>query len=240
MSSIHESLSRLVDVARRLRDAADVVGNLDLKSQIVDEISVLQDIHDVLAASSDTSIDLPVTPATQTSETTPSTTAKPLGKEAMSVYRPRKYIGTYALSGDDDETETTPGDQSEVPDQAPAKEATGDTGAEASDRAAQAEQTIAELEQVLQSAIRSMNSVLTTEQKRIKVRETKAAEGSGLSAAELRNRIYAAMNLTDEQKIQIADGRKQISDIRASISEELTYLMDDEQREKIQGTPEGK
>ena len=46
-------------------------------------------------------------------------------------------------------------------------------------------------------------------------------------------REYAAMKLTDEQKVHISDSRKQIQQIRASIAEELTWLMDDEQRDKI-------
>ena len=54
MSSIHESLSRLVDTARQLRDMAGELGNLELKSTIVDEISTLQEIHDALARSSAT------------------------------------------------------------------------------------------------------------------------------------------------------------------------------------------
>ena len=78
-----------------------------------------------------------------------------------------------------------------------------------------------------------MNSTLTPEQKKIKVRETKAGEAAGKSAAEIRNAVYAAMKLTDEQKIRISDSRKQIQQIRASIAEELTWLMDDEQRSKI-------
>jgi len=237
MSSIHESLSRLVDAARKLRDLAGELNHLELKSQIVDEISTLQEIHDALARSSDTSVDLPAAPGNPPPATNTEPSRKPLGDDSMSVYTPAEYTGTYALSEDAEETPAEAADQ--VVDGQQTDKAV-DSEAKALQRAAQAEKTISELELILQSAIRSMNSVLTVDQKRIKVRETKAAEGTGLSAGELRNRIYAAMMLSDDQRNQIAEARKQISEIRASIAQELTHLMDDEQRAKVTGTPESK
>ncbi len=49
MSSISESIGRLVATARKLRQAADELGNVDLKSQIIDEISTLQEIREELS-----------------------------------------------------------------------------------------------------------------------------------------------------------------------------------------------
>jgi len=240
MSSIQESLSRLVETARQLRDIAGELGNLDLKSQIVDEISNLQDIHETLARSGDTSVDLPVTTDPPPPVTNHGTLPKPLGDDSMSVYTPAENAGTYALSGDTEASADAEPETITASDHTGPPESATDTAADTSQRATQAEETIAQLEQILQSTIRSMNSVLTVEQKRIKVRETRAAEGTGLTAGELRNRIYAAMMLSDEQKAQIASARKQISELRASIAEELTHLMDDEQRAKVKGMPESK
>lgn len=49
MSSISESIGRLIASARKLRELADELGNVDLKSQIIDEISNLQEIRDELS-----------------------------------------------------------------------------------------------------------------------------------------------------------------------------------------------
>ena len=49
MSSISESIGRLIATARKLRQAADELGNVDLKSQIIDEISTLQEIREELS-----------------------------------------------------------------------------------------------------------------------------------------------------------------------------------------------
>lgn len=48
------SITRLIDVARRLRTAADEIGNVELKSQIVDEISTLQEIRETLSSDHET------------------------------------------------------------------------------------------------------------------------------------------------------------------------------------------
>lgn len=236
MSSIQQSVTRLIETARQLRRIADELSNVELKAQIVDEISNLQDIRDTLADSGDTTVDLPAATAQQaddqkSAEPEPAPEKpKALGDNSMSVYTPAENAGTYALTEEKEEPEVV----EEPPvDEIEEKPISADNPEQAAKRAAQAEKVIAELEVILQDAIHTMNSTLTPEQKKIKVRETKAGEAAGKSAAEIRNAVFAAMKLTDEQKIRISDSRKQIQQIRASIAEELTWLMDDDQREQI-------
>ena len=236
MSSIQQSVTRLIETARQLRKIADELSHVELKAQIVDEISNLQDIRDALADSGDTTVDLPAAAAQKAAEqiateteSTPPEKPKALGDNSMSVYTPAENAGTYALTEEEEEPEVIEEPVDETEEEPPSV----DDPEHAAKRAAQAEKVIAELEVILQDAIHAMNSTLTPEQKKIKVRETKAGEAAGKSAAEIRNAVYAAMKLTDEQKIRISDSRKQIQQIRASIAEELTWLMDDDQRKQI-------
>lgn len=231
MSSVQQSVTRLIESARQLRKLADELGNIELKAQIVDEISNLQDIREALADSGDTTVDLPAAAAEKAAEPkAPPEKPKVLGDNSMSVYTPAANAGTYALN----EEEVEPEIQDPV-DEIEEEPPPTDDPEKAAKRAAQAEKVIAELEVILQDAIHTMNSTLTPEQKKIKVRETKAGEAAGKSAAEIRNSVFAAMKLTDEQKIRISDSRKQIQQLRASIAEELTWLMDDEQRAQVKG-----
>ncbi|MDA0591570.1 MAG: hypothetical protein O3C17_26650 [Planctomycetota bacterium] len=234
MSSIQQSVTRLIESARHLRDAADQLGNADLKAQIVEEISSLKDLREVLAGEGDSTVDLPagIAAAAQSSQTALDK-PKPLGDNSMSVYTPSKNSGTYALTEEKVEFEEA------VHETAKKKPPAEDPERKAK-RAAEAEKVIAELEPILQDALRSMNDCLTPEQKKIKVRETKAGEAAGKSAAEIRNAVFSAMKLSDEQKIRISDARKQIAQIRTSIAEELTYLKEDQQRAQVEGQSHGK
>lgn len=237
MSSIHQSVTRLIESARHLRDAADQLGNAELKAQIVDEISSLQDLREVLAGTGDSTVDIPagIAAAAQSSQTaqTEPNKPKPLGDNSMSVYTPSKNTGTYALTEEKVEVKEVIHETAKTkpPAEDPEKKAK---------RAAEAEKVIAELEMILQDALRSMNDCLSPEQKKIKVRESKAGEAAGNSAAEIRNAVFSAMKLSDEQKIRISDARKQIAQIRESIAEEVSYLMDDRQRAQVEGQSHGK
>ena len=231
MSTIQQCVTRLIETARRLRKIADELNNVELKTQIIDEISSLQDIRDALADSADSNVDVSANMVQKAAEpdfATPDK-AKAIGENAMSVYTPAENAGTYALTEEEEEPEVVEETVDETEEESPA----ANDPEHAAKRTVQAEKAIAELEVILQDAIHTMNSILTPEQKTIKVRETKSGEAAGKSAAEIRNAVYAAMKLTDEQKVHISDSRKQIQQIRASIAEELTWLMDDEQRDKI-------
>jgi hypothetical protein len=237
MSTIQQCVTRLIETARRLRKIADELNNVELKTQIIDEISSLQDIRDALADSADSNVDLSANMVQKAAEpdfATPDK-AKALGENAMNVYTPAENAGTYALTEEEPEVveETVDETEEETVDETEEESPAANDPEHAAKRAVQAEKAIAELEVILQDAIHTMNSILTPEQKTIKVRETKSGEAAGKSAAEIRNAVYAAMKLTDEQKVHISDSRKQIQQIRASIAEELTWLMDDEQRDKI-------
>jgi hypothetical protein len=234
MSSVHKSITRLIESARRLRDAADQLGNAELKSQIVDEISTLQDLREDLVGAGDTTVDLPagIAAAAQPLQAAPDK-PKALGDNTMNVYTPSDQMGrTYALTEEQEPVK-------EVIDEAAKKKTQADNAEKKAKRAAEAEKVIAELEVILQDAVRSMNDCLSPEQKKIKVRETRAGEAAGKSAAEIRNTVFSAMKLSDDQKIRISDARKQIAQIRTSIAGEVTYLMDDQQRAQVEGQSHG-
>ena len=48
MQELHGGIDRVIKIARSLRDVAGELGKLDLKSQIIDEISTLQELRDDL------------------------------------------------------------------------------------------------------------------------------------------------------------------------------------------------
>lgn len=229
MSSVQQSVTRLIESARRLRDVAGQLDNAELKAQIVDEISTLQDLREDLVSAGDTTVDLPAAMVAQPSDVTDEKKSTPLGDNSMSVYTPSKNTGTYSLTEEEEPVEVV-ADKSKTASTPPV-----DDPEKKARRAAEAEKVIAELETILQDAIRSMNDTLTPEQKKIKVRATKAGEAAGKTAGEIRNSVFAAMKLSDEQKIRISDARKQITQLRASIAEEVTFLMDDQQRAQVKG-----
>ncbi len=259
MSGIGESISRLIEIARRLRDAAGELQNVDLKSQIVDEISALQEIRDQLIGSSDSTVEIPVAAALQAAaaarDRNPTGSDRPdkipLSESSMAVLKPSENGETYSLSPQEEEepllveekpvlvevTEDTvvqaasSSDTAELPIP---QDSPDDDKLSPEERSARAEMRIAELEPLQRVALKKMNDVLSPEQKKIKMKAEKAGKEQNKEGAELKQFVYSAMKLTPEQKTQISTARKELHTIRAAIAKEVEHLMDDDQKKKVQ------
>ncbi|MBI1314359.1 hypothetical protein GC176_23940 [bacterium] len=238
MQQLHAGIDRVIKIARTLRDVAGELGKVDLKSQIIDEISILQDLREEFGAATGLVVGNGVASASSDSDTEViSTAAFKLGDNSMAVIQPSGDTETYHIAHALEAEEPTPATATVPPSNASRTEA-ANAGSNVSDderakRAAQAESRIAELEPLHAAAAKRVNDVLTPEQNQIRVKATKAARAAGRTGQDARNYIYAAMKLSDEQKVQLADARKELTAIRAAISKEIEFLLDDEQRQRV-------
>lgn len=247
MQELHAGIDRVIKIARSLRDTAGELGKLDLKSQVIDEISILQELRDEmdLLVGAAVSHDTAAQESGRDTETLSSSGFK-LADNTMAVIQP---------SGDTDTYQIAPIPEPEPePSPAPAAEgdATAETTASAEDgaeksskpdsaeagdadrsRAAQAELRIAELEPLHAAAVKRVNAVLTPEQNRIRVKATKAARAAGRTGADARNYIYSAMKLTEQQKVDLAAAKKELSSIRQAIAQEIEFLLDEDQKKRV-------
>jgi hypothetical protein len=225
MSDVIGSVNRLVEVARRLRAAADELGQIDLKSQIVDEISTLQEIRDELHDDgSATEINSSETARQEDDPPTPADKTESLVDAGMGIVEPTGKEETYTL---------TPEDEGGTPDP-PAAEAPGETvqepvekpqaGPSVDERRAIIEMRIADLDQLEQAATRRMNDVPTAEQKQIKAKAQKAGREAGKSGKELQQYALGAMRLSPEQRSELQAARKDVLSVREAIEKERSSL----------------
>ena len=234
MQQLHAGIDRVIKIARSLRDTAGELGKLDLKSQIIDEISTLQELRDdldeLLKSAGDD--EAPADSSGQDTETI-STEDFKLGNNTMAVIQPSGDTDTYQISPTADPEPEAAAASSDG--EAAEDTASGGTEAdpEREKRAAQAQTRIAELEPMHAAAAQRVNKVLTPEQNQIRVKATKAARAAGQTGAEARNYIYAAMKLSDEQKTELASAKKELNSIRAAIAKEIKFLLDEEQKKRV-------
>lgn len=250
MAKVQSSIGRIIESARRLRDIAGEMGQIDLKAEIIDEISTLQEIRDDVSDESN---------ASQEDTATIAVSTQKLGDNAFAVIQPSAGADTYGIAPEPEpESELEPkaepdNEESSKVDASGDEEKTGssdvdktaDEGSEAekklpemteeerAKRAAMAQMRISELEPLHAVAAKKVNEVLTPEQNKIRARATKAAREAGKSKQELRQFVYAAMKLTDEQKTQLNDARKELKSVRAAIAEEVEFLLDADQKKQI-------
>ena len=269
MSSISVSIGRLVATARKLRQAADELGNVDLKSQIIDEISTLQEIREELSLEggshdlSRTELAAVVKAAASAKveepapEKAPAESGKLMLKEAkFAVIAPSDDGETYGIGADADE-ETDDADDSSKDDQetgtregevetvgvaSTVKEKPGSEDKKSmaeseperkpkkakpkltTEQRAMAEMRIADLEPLERDAQRRLDTVLTPEQKEIKVQATKAGREAGKSSRDLQLYVHKAMKTTPEQRHQISAARKDLQRVREAIDKERDVL----------------
>jgi hypothetical protein len=233
MADVVASISRLVKIARALRTAADELGQVDLKSQIVDEISTLQEIRDEIADDSHlTETEIPASlaaAAAPTPEADPASTTETvaaLDDASMGVVQPSGTEETYTINAVDEEEEIEAANSS-----ASATENAGDEsspteqkGPNLDQRRAVIEMRIADLEQLEQDATRRLNDVPSTEQKKIKVKANHAGREAGKTGKELQQFVYGAMKLTHDQKVEIQAVRKDLLKLREAIAKEQASL----------------
>jgi hypothetical protein len=227
MPDLLERISALVEVARCLRTAADELGRLDIKSQIVDEISTLQEIRDTVQdaagdkgaggdkAHHDAEPDETETPADSPLEIQADAgigVVEPTGKEETYSLTPEEEAGAEdAVTQGSDEFE----DKSSEPEK---------TGPNLDDRRTQIEMRIADLEQLEQAATKRMNDVPTVEQRQIKAKAQKAGREAGKSGKELQQYALGAMRLSPEQRSELQAARKDVLSLREAIEKERGSL----------------
>ena len=234
MQELHAGIDRVIKIARSLRDTAGELGKLDLKSEIIDEISTLQELRDHLDAMLSSMGSAESVPESSDQDTeTISTSDFKLGDNSMAVIQPSGDTDTYQIAPASDH-------DSEAEREVSAGEAASEspnagTGLdrEREKRAAQAQARILELEPMHAAAAKRVNKVLTPEQNQIRVQATKTARAAGKTGTEARNYIYAAMKLSDEQKTELATAKKELNSIRAAIANEIEFLLDDEQKKRV-------
>ena len=242
MQPIQTSIGRIIKAARRLRDVAGELGQLDLKAEIIDEISDLQELRDELAEGHSSADDA----STHAQETAP-VASKPgtLADNTMAVFQPSGETGTYGIASEPEPVEAEP--EEPEPDAAETDSEDASSTAEAAAaatetprkqearrrRAELAEQRIAELESLHAVAANRVNSVLSPEQNKIRVKATKAARAEGKTGHEAHQFVYAAMKLTNEQRNNLAAARKELNSIRIAIGTEVAFLLDEDQKKRI-------
>lgn len=220
MSDVAGSISRLVEIARRLRTAADELGQVEIKSQIVDEISTLQEIKDEARDAGDHLDHEP-------SEAEPVEVAEDSQVElhedaGLGIVEPTGKEETYSLTPEEENRENGPEDEAASPSaDAPA---TAKAGPKFDERHAVIEMRIADLEQLEQAATKRMNDVPTVEQRQTKAKAQKAGREAGKSGKELQQYAYGAMHLTPEQRSEIQAARKDVLSLREAIEKERESL----------------
>jgi len=236
MASLNESIGRIIEVARRLRDRADELKDVELKSQIVDEISVLLEIRESLSADDTQTIaTAPPSPGGM-QRTMPHSkhdgghaAARPTklaAESAMRIIEPTGDSGTYSLHVDDDPPPVEKSVAATKPTSTP-REPTRE------EVAAKAEMRIAELEPLQQATLKRQNDILTAEQTRIRVQATKQAKEQGKTGKEAAQFVIDALKLSPEQKTQWIAARKDLQAIREEIAKQVQFLMTDEQQAAI-------
>jgi hypothetical protein len=227
MSDVAGSISRLVEVARRLRAAADELGQLDIKSQIVDEISTLQEIRDAVQGAAG---DLGAGGDKGDHDAEPDQAETPTGSPVeiqadagIGVVEPTGKEETYSLTPEEEGGAA----EAVAPEDGDAEEESSQpkkTGPGLDERRAVAEMRIADLEQLEQAATKRMNDVPTVEQRQIKAKAQKAGRDAGKSGKELQQYAMGAMRLSSTQRSEIQVARKDVLSLREAIEKERASL----------------
>ncbi len=230
MHQLHASIDRVIQSARRLRDIAGEEGQIELKSQIIDEISTLQELRDELDVQLDGADSSATVTSVESDTETISTSGFKMEDNSMSVIQPSGDTDTYGIS--EFTEEPVPDEQS-----AAGQDADEAASAEPDDamqkRSAKAEARIAELEPLHAAAAKRVNDVLTPEQNQIRIKATKAARAAGKTGAEARQYIYGAMKLSQEQRVKLSTAKKELASIREAIAKEVEFLLDDDQKKRV-------
>ncbi len=223
MQEIVERINRLVEIARRLRAAADELGQVDVKSQIVDEISTLQEIRDDLHGDGSVAeMSSPEAVPEKNDSPVRAENAESLVDASMGIVEPTGNEETYSFTAEEEGDDTPPPAPADDTDPAPVDKPK--TGPSVDERRAVIEMRIADLEQLEQAATRRMNDVPTAEQRQIKARAQKAGREAGKSGKELQQYALGAMRLSPEQRSELQAARKDVLSLREAIEKERSSL----------------
>ncbi|MGZ0166083.1 MAG: hypothetical protein ACKVII_19350 [Planctomycetales bacterium] len=222
MPELVERINRLVEIARRLRTAADELGQIDLKSQIVDEISTLQEIRDELHGDGSVAeMNSPEAVPEKTDSPAPVKNAESLVDASMGIVEPTGKEETYSITPEEEGGTPPP---TVAPDTDELSVDKPKAGPSVDERRAIIEMRIADLEQLEQAATRRMNDVPTAEQRQIKAKAQKAGREAGKSGKELQQYALGAMRLSPEQRSELQAARKDVLSLREAIEKERSSL----------------
>ena len=249
--SLLDSVSGLMKSAKNLRTIAENLGNVELKSQIVDEMLQLQEIREQLTATAPTNGD------GEAAATPPDREEKDKAlsfddNDKFAHFEPSDDGETYGLHADGEgpnpnsnATPTPPESavissaktDADIPTDTASKSDSpvGSQFADLSegDRFRLAEENIRDLEPLNLAALNKMNSILTDGQKKKKAAATKVGIRANKKGRELQQSVMAAIDLDDEQKEQMAEARSELQRIRTAISKQVEGLLTPEQTTQL-------
>jgi Spy/CpxP family protein refolding chaperone len=249
--SLLDSVSGLMKSAKNLRTIAENLGDVELKSQIVDEMLQLQEIREQLTATEPTNGDGEATPTPPD----PSQKDKVLSfddNDKFAHFEPSADGGTYGLHADGEGPESNSSATASPPESTVISSAKTDAdiptdtagksdspvgsqyaNLSEDDRFRLAEENIRDLEPLNLAALNKMNNILTDEQKKKKAAATKAGIRANKKGRELQQAVLAAIDLDDEQKDQMAEARSELQRIRTAISKQVEGLLTPEQTSQL-------
>jgi Spy/CpxP family protein refolding chaperone len=249
--SLLDSVSGLMKSAKSLRTIAESLGDVELKSQIVDEMLQLQEIREQLTANGPTNGD------GETASAPPNRKQQDKvlsfdDNDKFAHFEPSAKAETYDLHAEAEEADSKSGTAVDPPESAVISSAKTDAdipvdvassspspagsqyeNLSEEDRFRLAEENIRELEPLNLAALNKMNGILTDEQKKKKAVATKAGVRANKKGRELQQAVMAAIGLDDEQKEQMAAARADLQRIRTAISKQVEGLLTPEQTTQL-------
>lgn len=249
--SLLDSVSGLMKSAKSLRTIAESLGDVELKSQIVDEMLQLQEIREQLTTPGPTNGDGEFASG-QPDRTQKDTVLSFNDSDKMAHFEPSADSETYGLHADAERAESQSGAAVDSPESAVIsssktdadipteidKSADSPAGSQFAnlseeDRFRLAEENIRDLEPLNLAALNKMNDILTDEQKKKKAAATKAGVRANKKGRELQQAVMVAIGLDDEQKDRMAAARAELQRIRTAISKQVEGLLTPEQTAQL-------
>jgi hypothetical protein len=220
--SLSEHISSVIKSARKLKKIADETGNIELKSQLLDEIDKLQELREALAESGELA---QFHPPQETAHTGPAPfVQEPESSDVAHIIQPAAAGETYDIHSSLDDDDDDP-DRVALSDDASEQQA---------ERFHLAETILRKLEPKHQAILKKMNDVLTEEQQFRKQTLTREGQAAGKPSNQIQQEVMAALDLTDKQRQLLATARKELHDIREEIAQQLDGLLTDDQRRRLQ------
>ncbi|MEN6407301.1 MAG: Spy/CpxP family protein refolding chaperone [Thermoguttaceae bacterium] len=88
-------------------------------------------------------------------------------------------------------------------------------------------------------ARQKVSAGLTDEQKKARNEAAKAARDAGKTPQETRKDIEASLNLTDDQKAQMAEAQKEFASLRKEVQKKAMAILTPEQQEQLKAARHG-
>ena len=234
--SILDTIANLTESAKKLRAIAEELKNVQLKSEIVDQIMQLQEAREQILAAGEENFKVNLGPQGSQSSSQLATIDARVARLEVA-----EDIETYSFHA----VEEAPAEES--PDKKQPAAGTTESRIEAfkvlekidltdEQKAKLAELRIKEIEPKHQAAVQKLNDILTDEQNKAKIEVAKLAKKTGKKGKELQQAVQAAIKLTDEQKKQMAIARKELHELRLEIAQQIDAFLTDDQRASIRET----